>query len=86
MDDGKINIIKAVSLVDQVKVPVLVQLGDMDVIAKPLIPENEKMLYSGSPDVTVQVLDNIGHSLSLQNDRKTGWRQNNLWLKMQLFK
>ncbi len=86
LDSGQVAVIKAVSLVDKVKVPVLVQLGDMDVIAKPSIPENEKMPYSGSPDVTVQVLDNIGHSLNLHIDRKTGWRQINQWLKRQLFK
>ncbi len=86
LDRGKIDIIKAVSLVDKVKVPVLVQMGDMDVIAKPSIPENEKVLYSGSPEVTVQVLENIGHSLNLHNDRKTGWRKINRWLKDQLFK
>lgn len=85
LDEGRIDLINAVSLVDQVKVPVLVQLGDMDAIAKPLIPENEKTLYSGSPDVTIQVLENIGHSLNLHNDRKTGWRQINRWLKDQLF-
>ena len=86
MDEGQIDVIKALSLVDQVKVPVLVQLGDMDVIARPLVPENEKNLYSGSPDVTVQVLENIGHSLNLHIKRKTGWRQINRWLKDQLFK
>ncbi len=84
--DEELDVIKAVSLVDQVKVPVLVQLGDMDVIAPPLVPQNEKELYSGSPDVTVQVLENIGHSLNLHIGRKKGWRQINRWLKDQLFK
>ncbi len=85
LKNEQLDIIKAVSLVDKVTVPVLVQLGDMDVIAPPLVPENEKELYAGSPDVTVQVLDNIGHSFNLHNNRKTGWQQIHRWLKDQLF-
>ena len=86
LESGQIDVIKAVSLVGQVKVPVLVQLGDMDAIAPPLVPQAEKELYSGSPDVTVQVLKNKGHSLNLHTNRKAGWRQINRWLKDQLFK
>ncbi len=85
LENGDIELIKAFSLVDQVKIPVFVQLGDMDMIAKPTIPEAEEEFYSGSPDVTVQVLENIGHSLNLHIDRKTGWRSINRWLKDQLF-
>ncbi len=86
LENGNIELIKAFSLVDQVKVPVLVQLGDMDVIAKPVLPEAEEEFYAGSPDVTVQVLENIGHSLNLHINRKTGWRNIHRWLKDQLFK
>ena len=86
LEKEPIEVIKEISGVVQVKVPVLVQLGDMDVIAKPFLPEKEKVLYSGSPNVTVQVLENIGHSLNLHIDRKTGWRKIHRWLKDQLFK
>ncbi len=86
LENGNIELIKAFSLVDQVKIPVLVQLGDMDMIAKPVLPEAEEEFYSGSPDVTVQVLENIGHSLNLHINRKTGWRNIHRWLKNQLFK
>ena len=85
LETGPISFIQKISGVDKVKIPVLVQLGDMDVIAKPSPPEKEKEAYSGSPEVTVQVLENIGHSLNLHIDRKTGWRKINRWLKEQLF-
>ncbi len=86
LDENDIDTIKRFSLVDKVKVPVFVQLGDMDVIAKPSTSEAEEEVYSGSPDVTVQVLENIGHSLNLHINRKTGWRNIHRWLKDQLFK
>ncbi len=85
LENGPPRLIQEIFGVDKVKIPVLVQLGDMDMIAKPFSSEMDEMAYSSSPDVTVQVLQNIGHSLNLHIDRKTGWRKINRWLKDQLF-
>ena len=53
--------IKLLSRVDQVTVPVLVQLGEFDLnIAPAQFAGQESAMYAGSPDFTVQPLEEYG--------------------------
>lgn len=72
--------IEALSLVDQVEVPVLSQLGEFDIIASADVAAAEAAFYSSSPAVEVQVLADIGHDLNLHLNRETGWAQIDAWL------
>lgn len=77
--------VKALSLVDQVTVPVLVQLGEFDLeIAPPRFPRVEKALYASSPDVTVDVVRQIGHSFNQHQTRLRSWSTIARWLKSRL--
>ncbi|WP_267682848.1 alpha/beta hydrolase [Nannocystis sp. SCPEA4] len=77
---GDPEIINALSLVDQVEVPVLTQLGEYDIIASAAVAAEEAAFYSSSPSVTVQVLSDIGHDLNLHLNREEGWAQIDAWL------
>ncbi|WAS95722.1 alpha/beta hydrolase [Nannocystis punicea] len=72
--------INGLSLVDQVEVPVLSQLGQYDIIATADVAAQEAAFYSSSPDVTVQVLPDIGHDVNLHLNRETGWAQIDAWI------
>jgi pimeloyl-ACP methyl ester carboxylesterase len=83
---GNLEAIKSISLVDQVAVPVLVQIGEFDQIAAPLFPDLEADLYASSPDVTVEVLEQMGHSINLHENRLKSWRGINQWIEERLKK
>ena len=72
---GNLDDIQAISRVDKVTVPILVQLGEFDVIAPPLFPDIEADLYASSSNATIQILDGKGHSLNIHINRKIGWRK-----------
>ncbi|PCC68684.1 Lysophospholipase, alpha-beta hydrolase superfamily [Nannocystis exedens] len=72
--------IHALSRVDQVEVPVLSQLGQYDILASADVAAQEAAFYSSSPDVTVEVLPDIGHDLNLHLNREVGWAQIDAWL------
>lgn len=78
--------IKALTLVDEVEVPVLVQLGEFDLIAASAVADAEAAYYSSAPDVTVQVLSDIGHDFNLHLNREIGWAQIDAWLTATLGK
>ncbi len=81
---GDIQAIQDISRVNKVNIPVLVQLGRFDVIAPPLLPEVEARLYSSSPDVSVDILERMGHSFNLHRNRLESWRGINQWIEKRL--
>jgi len=84
---GDLEQVKQLSLVDQVTVPVLVQLGEFDLeIAPPRFPELERKLYAGSSDVTVQILAAMGHSFNLHENNLQSWRRIAQWIAQRLGK
>lgn len=78
--------INGLSLVDQVEVPVLSQLGQYDILASADVAAAESAFYSSSPDVTVKVLPDVGHDLNLHLDRTAGWAQIDAWIAAKLGK
>jgi pimeloyl-ACP methyl ester carboxylesterase len=81
---GDIQAIQDISRVNQVKIPVLVQLGRFDAIAPPLLPEVEVRLYSNSPDVRVEILERMGHSFNFHRNRLNSWKGINQWIEERL--
>ncbi|HBP86556.1 MAG TPA: alpha/beta hydrolase [Nitrospirales bacterium] len=81
---GDIHAIQNISRIDKVDIPVLVQLGRFDVIAPPLMPEVEARLYSSSPDVSVDILERMGHSFNFHKNRKESWKGINEWIEERL--
>jgi pimeloyl-ACP methyl ester carboxylesterase len=78
--------INGLSLVDRVEVPVLSQLGQYDIIATADVAPQEAAFYSSSPDVTVQVLADIGHDVNLHLNREIGWAQIDAWIAAKIGK
>lgn len=73
--------------VDQVAVPVLIQLGEFDLmIAPPRFPDLERELYAGSSDVTVQILAAMGHSFNLHVNNLQSWTRIDQWIEQRLGK
>lgn len=83
---GDFKAIQNISRVSQVNIPVLVQLGRFDDIAPPLMPEVDARLYSSSPDVSVEILERIGHSFNFHRNRLKSWRGINQWIEERLEK
>jgi pimeloyl-ACP methyl ester carboxylesterase len=83
---GNFQTIRDISRINKVNVPVLVQLGRFDVIAPPLMPEVEAELYSSSPDVSVRILERMGHSFNLHRNRLKSWRGINRWITQRIIK
>ena len=83
---GNFKAIQDISRVNEVNIPVLVQLGRFDDIAPPLMPEVDARLYSSSPDVSVEILERMGHSFNLHNNRLKSWTGINQWIKERLEK
>lgn len=72
--------IKAASLVDRVAVPVLVQLGQYDLIAPSSLAAQEGSFFGASPGVTVQTLADIGHDFNLHLNHLSSWHKIDAWL------
>jgi pimeloyl-ACP methyl ester carboxylesterase len=84
---GDLEQIKLFSRVDQVAVPVLIQLGEFDLlIAPPRFPDLERGLYAGSSDVTLQILESMGHSFNLHENNTQSWTRIDQWIKQRLGK
>lgn len=81
---GDIQAIQDISRVNKVNIPVLVQLGRFDVLAPPLLPEVEARLYSSSPDVSVDILERMGHSFNFHRNRFESWKGINQWIEERL--
>ncbi|MEZ4866286.1 MAG: alpha/beta hydrolase [Caldilineaceae bacterium] len=77
---GDVAQIKALTKVDQVDVPVFVQLGDQDVLFPSAIAGAEASFYSSAPSVTVDNLTNIGHGFNLHTNHLEGWQHIESWI------
>ncbi|MGH9898830.1 MAG: alpha/beta hydrolase [Pyrinomonadaceae bacterium] len=67
-----------------VRVPVLVQVGDHDVIAPSsaaLAAPTERAFYPASPDFELQLLTNIGHGVNLHFAHEASWDGIDRWLQ-----
>ena len=77
---GDVGQIKALTKVDQVNVPVFVQLGDNDVLFPSAVAGAEASFYSSAPLVTVDNLTNIGHGFNLHTNHLAGWQNIEGWI------
>lgn len=77
---GDVAQIKVLTKVDQVNVPVFVQLGDNDVLFPSAIAGAEASFYSSAPLVTVDNLTNIGHGFNLHTNHLAGWQNIEGWI------
>jgi pimeloyl-ACP methyl ester carboxylesterase len=77
---GDVNQIKTLTKVNQVDVPVFVQLGDFDALFPASLAGAEASFYSSAPNVTVDTLSNIGHSFNLHSNRQEGWDHIAAWI------
>jgi pimeloyl-ACP methyl ester carboxylesterase len=67
-----------------IRVPVLVQLGQNDRLAPAEMPDIEAARYPNAARVTVQVLPAMGHMFNLHLNRHDGWKQLDDWLTQAL--
>ena len=75
-----VEFIKNFSRSNQIRVPVLVQLGEFDVIAPSRLADQEASFYPSASRVKVQTLSNIGHSFNLHINNKKSWKRIVRWL------
>jgi pimeloyl-ACP methyl ester carboxylesterase len=73
--------IKALSKVDQVNVPVFVQLADFDFLFPASVAGPEASFYSSAPSVVIESLTNMGHSFNLHTNHSDGWQHINTWIQ-----
>jgi pimeloyl-ACP methyl ester carboxylesterase len=78
---GDVAQIKALSKVDQVNVPVFVQLADFDFLFPASVAGPETSFYSSAPSVMVDLLTNSGHSFNLHPNHSDGWQRINNWIQ-----
>jgi len=76
-----VEFIKVFSRSNQIRVPVLIQLGEFDVLAPASLADQEAGFYPRAPKVKVQTLNNIGHSFNLHVNRLKSWKRVVGWLK-----
>ena len=67
---GTASVVNA-ALVGLITVPVLLVSGAADKLFPPAAAQRQVLLYTGSPEVTLQTIDHTAHSLSLEKTRKT---------------
>jgi pimeloyl-ACP methyl ester carboxylesterase len=77
---GDVALTKTLTKVDQVNVPVFVQLGDNDILFPAAIAGAEASFYSSAPSVTVDNLTNIGHGFNLHTNHAEGWQHIEGWI------
>ncbi|WP_437577191.1 alpha/beta hydrolase [Sorangium sp. So ce887] len=70
----------AVTLVDQVTSPVLVQLGELDPIAPGSTADLEDDAWTSASSVTVQVLPGMGHDFNLHVHNLVSWLPIHGWI------
>jgi pimeloyl-ACP methyl ester carboxylesterase len=78
---GDVAQIKALSKVDQLNVPVFVQLADFDFLFPASVAGPEASFYSNAPTVTIDVLSNMGHVFNLHTNHSEGWQRINNWIQ-----
>ncbi|HEX8441605.1 alpha/beta hydrolase [Archangium sp.] len=76
----------AVTRVDQVKSPVLVQLGERDVLAPGVLAPREAAVWTGASSRTVQVIPDSGHAFNAHANNRLGWGWIDTWLSQTLGK
>ncbi len=59
------------ALIGLIKVPVLVVSGAADKLFPPAAAQRQVLLYTGSPQVTLQTLDDTAHAVALEKTRNT---------------
>jgi pimeloyl-ACP methyl ester carboxylesterase len=67
--------------VGSVNGPVLVQLGEFDGLFPSSLAGGEAAHFTGSSDVTVQVLPGVGHDFNTHFRNREGWRLMDEWLR-----
>lgn len=77
---GDVALIKTLTKVDQVNVPVFVQVGDNDLLFPSAVANAEASFYSSAPAVTMDQLTNIGHSFNLHTTHLAGWQKIEGWI------
>lgn len=70
----------AATLVGNVKGPVLVQLGEHDVLFPAALADGEAAYWTSASSVTVQSLPGVGHDFNGHVDHLQGWEQIDAWL------
>ncbi|WP_447970962.1 alpha/beta hydrolase [Nitrospira sp. M1] len=76
-----VEFIKNFSRSNRIRVPVLIQLGEFDVLAPASLADQEASFYPRAPTVRVQTLTGIGHSFNLHVNRFKSWNGILGWLK-----
>ena len=64
-----------------ISVPVMVQLGEKDLLASAVYGPNEAQAYPRSPRVSVDTLENTGHVFNGHYSRHEGWARIDAWLR-----
>ena len=64
--------------------PVLVQLGEHDALWPSLYAGGESAYWTGTSNLTVESLPEVGHSFNGHLDNKTGWRSIDRWITSNL--
>ena len=67
---------------EDITVPVMVQLGDNDMMAPASYAKIEAQEYPRSPLVLVDKLTNTGHVFNAHYGKERGWRRIALWLRL----
>jgi pimeloyl-ACP methyl ester carboxylesterase len=64
-----------------ISVPVMVQLGENDLVASAAYAQNEAKAYPNSPRVSVDTLGKTGHVFNGHFSRNEGWVRIDAWLR-----
>ncbi len=79
-NDADREFIKDFSRSNLIRVPVLIQLGEFDVIAPSSFADEEADFYPMAPLVKVQTLSDIGHVFNLHENNRKSWKMVKEWL------
>jgi pimeloyl-ACP methyl ester carboxylesterase len=77
---GEQLLTRTLSRVSAVDVPVLVQLGEYDIIAPATMASKEAAYYCSAPSVTVEVLPDMGHDVNLHLNHVDSWAGIDAWI------
>lgn len=71
----------SVTHVDDVTSPVLVQLGEQDLIAPASLAAEEELAWTSASDLTVQVIEDIGHDFNGHTTHEESWEAIDEWIE-----
>jgi len=71
----------AVTHVDDVTSPVLVQMGDQDLVAPASLAADEELTWTSASEVTVQVIEDMGHSFNGHDDNVISFMLIDEWIE-----